>query len=88
MSDEQQAMKDLYLRAKDVLGPDAWDSLVGARQRGQAFSTALSRAAKAMEGAANVTDEQILGAYEIANMVWPLELEVMARAYYREQDKP
>ena len=34
MTDEQQAIKDLYLRAKDVLGPDAWDSLVHARQRG------------------------------------------------------
>ena len=36
---------------------------------------------------ANVTDEQILGAYEIANEVWPLELDVLARAYYRDEGK-
>ena len=40
-----------------------------------------------MEGAGNVTDEQILGAFEIANEVWPLELEIMARAYYRDETK-
>ena len=88
MSDEQEAIKELYRRAQDVLGPEAWDSLVSARQRGQAFSTALRGAIKAMDGPDKVTDEQILGAFEIANEVWPVELEVMARAFYRQTDEP
>ena len=62
--------------------------LVSARQRGQAFSTALRGAIKAMDGPDKVTDEQILGAFEIANEVWPVELEVMARAFYRQTDEP
>jgi len=87
MTKQQHKYDELCRRAREVLGPDAWDSVVEVLQRRQAFSTALSRAAKAMDGPANVTDEQILGAYEIANEVWPLELDVLARAYYRDEGK-
>jgi len=86
MTDQQQAIRALYRRAADVLGSEAWYSLVDVRQRGDAFSTALSRAAKAMDGAENVTDEQIVGAFEIADEVWPVDLEVMARTLYRDED--
>ena len=88
MSSNQQQFDELCRRAREVLGPEAWESVVDVLQRRQAFSTALSRAAKAMDGPDKVTDEQILGAFEIANEVWPVELEVMARAFYRQTDDP
>lgn len=87
MRDEQQKFNELCRRAKEVLGPEVWESVVEVVQRRQAFSTALSRAVKAMDGADNVTDEQILGAFEIANEFWPVELEVMARAFHRQKDE-
>ena len=79
---DQKQLDDLYLRAKTVLGPEASQTLINTKPRLRAFSVAMDRATKAMGSPDKVTDEQILGAFEIAHEVFPTELEVMARAHY------
>ena len=78
---DQKQLDDLYLRAKQVLGSEATQTLVSTKQRGQAFSVALDKAIKAMGSPDKVTDEQILGALQIAHEVFPVQLEVMSRIY-------
>ena len=77
--DEKQ-LNALFLRAKAVLGEEQWQTLADYRPRRDAFTTALSRATKAMSGPENVTDEQITGALEIAEEVFPVELGVLVNA--------
>ena len=84
MTYDQTQLDDLFARARSVLGPEVLATFANCKPRQDAFMTALFRAVKAMEGPSNVTDGQILGALEIADEGFPLELEVMARAYYRE----
>ena len=82
MTYDQKELDALFLRAKEVLGPEASREIVSAKPRCDAFCTAMARATKAMGGPNNVTDEQILGALEIAHEVFPLELEVITKAFY------
>ena len=78
---DQKQLDDLYLRAKQVLGSEATQTLVSSNVRLDAFSTAMLRATKAMGSPDKVTDEQILGALQIAHEVFPVQLEVMSRIY-------
>ena len=82
MTYDQRQMDDLYRRVMAVLGREEFEALIDMKPRGDAFNTALSRAIKAMSGPDKVTDEQILGALEIADEVFPVELGVITRAYY------
>lgn len=77
---EQTQLDALYLRAKQVLGSDAVQTLTSSAPRLDAFSVAMDRATKAMGSPEAVTDEQILGAMQIAHEMFPVELETMARA--------
>ena len=78
---DQKQLDDLFLRAKTVLGSDAVQTINSSKVRANAFSMAMSRATKAMGGPDKVTDEQILGALQIAHEVFPVQLEVMSRIY-------
>ena len=79
-------IRELYLRAKTVLGPEVCQCLADSKHRFDAFNVAMSRAIKAMGGPDKVTDEQILGALEIAHEVWPIELEAIAKAFCRDEE--
>ena len=85
---DQKQLRDLLLRAKTVLGSEASQTLSSSIPRRQAFSTAMLRATKAMGSPDKVTDEQILGAFEIAHSVFPTELETLSKAYYRQTSEP
>ena len=85
---DQKQYADLSLRAKTVLGLDSMRSLAQSTPRRQAYSIALSKAVKAMGSPSKVTDEQILGAFEIAHEVFPTELETLSKAYYRQTSEP
>ena len=61
--------------------------LLESKPRLRAYATALNGAVKAMGAPDKVTDEQILGAFEIAHEVFPVELEVMAKAFYQQKDE-
>lgn len=77
---DQKQLDDLYRRASKVLGSDAVQTLTSSAQRLDAFSVAMDLATKEMGSPDKVTDEQILGALQIAHEVYPLELEIMVRA--------
>lgn len=79
MAYDQKQLDDLLLRAKTVLGSDASRTLTQSTPRRQAFSVAMSRAIKAMGSPDKVTDEQILGAMQIAHEVFPVEMEVIIK---------
>ena len=78
---EQTQVAALLLRAKQVLGSEASQTLGRSTPRLQAFSTSLDRAIKAMGSPEQVTDEQILGALQIAHRVFPVELETMSAMF-------
>ena len=78
---DQKQLDDLYLRARQVLGSEATQTLVSSNVRLDAFSTAMLRATKAMGSPDKVTDEQILGALQIAHEVFPVQLEVMSKIF-------
>ena len=77
MNYDQKQLIALFERAKKVLGPQASRTL-RSKPRGSAFSTAISRTLRAVGNPENVTDEQILSAYQIAHNVFPVELEVLS----------
>ena len=76
---DPKQVRDLFLRAKTVLGPEASHTLASSTPRRQAFSTAMSLAIKAMGSPDKVTDEQILGALQIAHETFPVELETLSK---------
>lgn len=78
---DQKQLDDLSLRAKKALGSEAHQTLLQSKPRLHAYATAMDRAIKAMGGPDKVTDEQILGALQIAHEVFPVELEVMSKIY-------
>jgi len=78
MTYDQKQIDDLYLRVRQVLGPEASMTLARARPRLDAFPAALSRAVRAMGSPEKVTDAQVFGALEIAHEVFPVELEVIS----------
>lgn len=80
MQHDPTQLRDLFLRAKTVLGSEGDQTLRSSRPRNQAYLTAMSRAIEVMGGPDKVTDEQILGAMQIAHEVFPVELEIMAKA--------
>lgn len=75
---DPKQLDDLFLRAKTVLASDLIRLIRSSKPRSSAFSTAIKLAIKAMGSPEKVTDEQILGAFEIALEVWPLEAEIAA----------
>ena len=77
---DQTQLDALFLRAKQVLGSEECQTLGRSTPRRQAFSTSLNLAIKAMGSPEQVTDEQILGAMQIAHEMFPVELETIARA--------
>ncbi len=81
MTYDQKQIDDLYLRVRQVLGPEASMTLARARPRLDAFSTALSRAVRAMGSPEKVTDAQIFGALEIAHEMFPVQLELISGLY-------
>jgi hypothetical protein len=85
---DQKQLDDLYLRARKVLGSEATQTLVSSKVRLNAFSVAMDRATKAMGSPDKVTDEQILGALQIAHEVFPVELELMSRVLSPPTPKP
>lgn len=85
---DQKQLDDLYLRARQVLGSEATQTLVSSNVRLDAFSTAMLRATKAMGSPDKVTDEQILGALQIAHEVFPVKLEVMSKVYSQPTYRP
>ena len=82
---DQKQLDDLYLRAKTVLGSEEWETLVNTKPRSDAFATAMSRAIKAMGSPDKVTDEQILGAMQIAHEVFPVELETLSKIWFNQK---
>ena len=81
---DQKQLDDLYLRARKVLGSEATQTLTSSTQRRQA----MLRATKAMGSPDKVTDEQILGALQIAHEVFPVKLEVMSKVYSQTTYRP
>lgn len=88
---DQKQLDDLFLRAKRVLGSEATQTVISSIPRRKAFSLAMLRATKAMGSPEKVTDEQILGAMEIAHEVFPVELEALSPIFSQQtakQQKP
>jgi hypothetical protein len=79
MQHDPKQVRDLFLRAKTVLGSEGNQTLQSSRPRNQAYLTAMSLAIKAMGSPDKVTDEQILGALQIAHETFPVELETLSR---------
>ena len=82
---DPKQLDDLFLRAKTVLGSDQITMIRSSKPRSSAFSTAIKLAIKAMGSPEKVTDGQILGAFEIALDVWPVEAEIIAGAMYGKE---
>ena len=88
---DQKQLDDLSLRAKRVLGSQAHQTLLQSKPRLRAYAIAMDRAIKAMGSPEKVTDEQILGAMEIAHEVFPVELEALSPIFSQQtakQQKP
>jgi len=77
---DQKQLDDLFLRAKTVLGSDQIRLIRSSKPRSSAFSTAIKLAIKAIGSPDKVTDEQLLGALEIALETWPVEAEIITDA--------
>ena len=71
--------RDLLLRAKQVLGSEAAQTLASSRPRLETFSQAMLKAVEAMGSPEAVTDEHILGAMQIAHELFPVELETLSQ---------
>ena len=87
MAHGPEKIKELYVRAKDVLGPEGVRSLRSAKQRFDAFNTALGLAIKAMDGPEHVTDDQIWGALDTALIIWPDEMEILRPILERQKNQ-
>jgi len=75
----------LLRRANQVLGSST-TLLDSSKPRETSFLKALQLTTDAVGGPEKVTDEQILGAFETALEVWPVEAEIIARAMYHKDD--
>lgn len=84
MQHDQKQLDALYSRAKEVLGSEAVQTLTSSAPRLDAFLVAMKRATDAMGAPEKVTDEQILGAMQIAHEVFPVELETLSKAYFQQ----
>ncbi len=85
---DQTQLDALFLRAKQVLGSEESQNRGMATPRGEAFSVSLNRAIKAMGSPEQVTDEQILGAMQIAHEMFPVELETLSATYSTQTPRP
>jgi len=85
---EPTQRRDLLLRAKTVLGSEEAQTLASSPQRLQAFSQAMLRAVEVMGSPEQVTDEQILGAMQIAHEVFPVELETLSTTSSPQTSEP
>ncbi len=83
MPHDPKQLDDLSARALKVLGSEQLQTLMRSRPRSRAYSTALNLAIKEMGSPDKVTDEQVLGALEIAHEIFPVELEAIADALAR-----
>ena len=76
----------LLCRAIDLLGIGTLKAITQSPPRNDAFSTALGAAIKFNDcDPLKVTDDQIIGALEIADEVWPVEADVIATALLGQQ---
>jgi hypothetical protein len=82
---DPKQLDDLFLRARTVLGSEIFNSLPSSKPRNSAFLKALQLTTDAAGGPEKVTDEQILGAFETALEVWPVEAEIIAGAMYHKE---
>lgn len=74
----------LLRKANQVLGSST-DLLQRSKPRETAFMKALQLTTDAVGGPEKVTDEQILGAFETALEVWPVEAEIIANTMYSKE---
>jgi len=80
MSDYEPAELDaLFVRCRNLLGPERFESVVNSPQRWSGFWTALEAAIKNNgDHPAKVSDVQIEGVFTVAVEIWPFELEAFA----------
>lgn len=69
---EPVELDGLFIRAKQVLGVEKMQTLL-AESRGNAFSVLMDKAIQTVGTPHQVTDEQILEAYEVALSECPLD---------------
>jgi hypothetical protein len=86
MSDYDPAELDaLFVRCRNLLGPETFESVVNSPPRWSAFATGLEAAIKNNDGnPAKVSDVQIEGAFKVAVEIWPFELEAFASDYLND----
>jgi hypothetical protein len=86
LTPDEKQLDDLFLRAKTVLGSENWN-LTFTQPRKSAFLTGIKLAVEANDNQpSKVTDLQIQGAFETALTVWPIEAEVLSKAFLSEMD--
>lgn len=81
---DPKQLRDLFSRANQVLGSST-TLLDSSKPREMAFLKALQLTTDAVGGPEKVTDEQILGAFETALEVWPVEAEIIANTMYSKE---
>jgi len=69
---QQIELDDLFARVKQVLGIEKMQTLLS-ESRGNAFSELMDKAIQTVGTPDQVTDEQILNAYEVALSACPLD---------------
>jgi hypothetical protein len=86
MSNYDPAKLDaLFVRCRNLLGPETFESIVSPPPRWSGFATALEEAIKNNGGVpAKVSDVQIEGAFNVAVEIWPFKLEMFADDYINE----
>ncbi len=81
-------LKMLWHRIQAMLGDDTLKSIKQSPPRNDAFCTALDAAIKYNDcDPLKVTDDQIIGALEIADEVWPVEAEAMATIFFKQEQE-
>ena len=75
----------LFIRCRNLLGPETFESIVNSPPRWSGFATALEAAIENNGGVpAKVSDVQIEDAFNVAVEIWPFELEMFADDHINE----
>ena len=78
---EQTPLDNLYLKAKQVLGSEAYKSVLNTPPRRDVFLKSMEMDVKAAGGQEKVTDQMILDNLKIAHEAFPIEAEVLSKAF-------
>ena len=77
---ELTPLDSLYLKAKQVLGSEAYRSVLSTPPRRDVFLNSMEMDVKAAGGPEKVTDQMILANLKIAHEAFPIEAELLSKA--------